>query len=71
MIKGGSAHQAASHPNRWDKSEGSLPSMGKGAAAREQRKTLDLVKVKWKNKLCVDETSVVNLQNEEKKEGRN
>lgn len=41
--------------------------MGKGDAAREQRKTLDLAKVKGKNKLCVDETSVVGLQKEEKK----
>nr|POE68439.1 hypothetical protein CFP56_20747 [Quercus suber] len=41
--------------------------MGKGDVAREQRKTLDIAKVKGKNKIYVDETSVVGLPKEGKK----
>ena len=44
--------------------------MGKGDAAREQGKALDIAKAKGKNKICGNKTSVVGLQKEGKKEGR-
>lgn len=43
---GGLTCQAPSHPDRWDKSEKSLPSMGKGEAICGQQKVLDLTKEK-------------------------
>ena len=41
--------------------------MGKGDVAHEQRKVQDVAKAKGKNKICVDEISVVGLQKGRKK----
>ena len=64
---GSLACQAACLSQRWEKAEGTLPSLGKGDVAREQRKVQDVAKAKGKNKICGDEISVVGLQKGRKK----
>ena len=59
---GGLGCQVACHPGRQDNSKRSLPNVGKGEAACGPQEVLVFARAKGKNKVGMDEISIVGLQ---------